>query len=105
MWDDIQRRLDLLDVSLREIGKRGAEYAEAEAEYRTALASKILSLRDDGFPVTITADVARGTREIAALKLKRDCAEALYKAAQEAVNVYKLQIRILETQFNREWNG
>lgn len=105
LWTEIQRRLDLLDVALREIGKRGAEYAEAEAEYRAALSSKILELRADGMPVTITPDVARGTQHIAKLKLDRDCKEALYKAALESVNVYKLQIKVLETQLDREYRG
>ena len=105
IWTDIQRRLDLLDVSLREIGKRGADYANAEAEYRSALSEKILELRSDGMPVTITSDVARGTPKIAKLRLDRDCKEALYKASLEAVQVYKLQIKVLEAQMNREYNS
>lgn len=105
LWTDIQRRLDLLDVSLREVGKRGREYAEAEADYRSALSAKILELRADNMPVTICPDVARGTQHIAMLKMDRDCKEALYKAALESVNVYKLQIKVLEAQMQREWNN
>ena len=105
LWSEIQRCLDLLDVALREIGKRGAEYANAEAEYRSALATKILELREEGLPVTITPDVARGTHHIAMLKLDRDCKEAMYKAALEAINTYKLKIRILEAQLQREWGN
>lgn len=105
LWTDIQRRLDLLDVALREIGKRGREFAEAEEKYRAALATKILELRADNMPVTITPDVARGTQHIASLKMDRDCKEALYKASLESVNVYKLQIKVLEAQMQREWNN
>nr|DAV56307.1 MAG TPA: hypothetical protein [Caudoviricetes sp.] len=105
LWTDIQRRLDLLDVSLKEVGKRGAEYAQAEADYRAALAKKILELRADGMPVTITPDIARGTKHIASLKLDRDCKEALYKAALESINVYKLQIKVLEAQMDREYRS
>lgn len=65
LWNQIQYRLDMLDSALREVGVRGREYAEAESAYKQALATKILELRADKMPVTITPDIARGTREIA----------------------------------------
>ena len=41
---------------------------------------------------------------IAGLKFQRDVAETAYKAAMEAINVYKLNIKVLEEQIQREWN-
>ena len=105
IWSEIQKRFDHLDFALKEVGNRGTTFAEAESEYRQALATKILELRADGIPVTITPDIARGTREIALLKMERDCAESLYKAALESINVNKLRIKILEAQMAREWNN
>lgn len=105
IWSEIQKRFDHLDFALKEIGARGTKFAEAESEYRQALATKMLELRADGTPVTITPDIARGTREIALLKMERDCAESLYKAALESINVNKLRIKILEAQMQREWNN
>lgn len=105
LWSEIQKRFEHLDYALKEVGVRGRAYAEAESAYRQALATKILELRADGMPVTITPDVARGTKEIAALKLERDCAKALFDAAQESIQVNKLRIRILESQMQREWNS
>lgn len=105
LWTDIKRRLDLLDIALREVKERGREYATAEMEYRTALAETILQLKAKGTAATITPDIARGTRHVANLRLDRDCKEALYKAALEAINTYKLQIRVLESQLEREWRG
>ena len=105
IWSEIQLRFDHLDYALKEVGGRGAVFAEAESNYRQALALRILELREEGLPVTITPDVARGTEEIALLKKKRDCAEALYKAAAESINVNKLRIKILEAQMQREWNN
>lgn len=101
---EIQSRMKTLDVALKEYGKRGKEYAEAERQYRSALAQKILQERDKNTPVTIISDVCRGSAEIADLKFKRDVAEVLYKSAQEALNCYKLQIRVIENQIEREWN-
>jgi hypothetical protein len=69
------------------------------------LATKLLELRDLGHPVTIIGDIARGNRDIAELRLKRDIAETEYNVALEFINVTKLQIRILENQIGREWGN
>ena len=47
--------------------------------------------------------IAKGESEIAKLRMERDIAESLYKSCQEAINGYKVQIRILEGQLQREW--
>jgi len=102
---EMQTRMKTLDAALRQIGKRGGEYAQKEHDYRVALASKMLLERDKGMPATILSDICRGSAEIAQKKLERDIAESLYKAALEACNVYKLQIRVLENQIEREWGN
>lgn len=103
--NEIGERIKTLDAALKAFGKRGQEYAAAERDYRVALSKKILTERDKGTPVTIIGDVCRGSAEIANLRFKRDVAEVMYKSAMEAVNVYKLNIRILENQLDREWNS
>lgn len=103
--NEIGDKTRLLDAAIAQIGKRGQAYAEAEREYKIALATSILEERDNGMPVTIVETVCKGKREIANLRCKRDCAEAVYKAALEAVNSYKLQIRILDAQLSREWGN
>ena len=95
----------LLDIALKQIGKRGKKYAEKEANYRSELSKAMLLEREAGMPATILSDVCRGKDDIALLKLERDIAEAKYKAALEAVNVYKLRIKSLEAQIEREWRG
>lgn len=106
LWQEIQHRLDLLDEAVKAIRFRGKDYAEAEAAYRSKLATQILHLRDEeGYPVTLVPDLARGNPEVAQLKVERDCAESLYKSALEAINVNKLRIKVLEAQHDREWRG
>lgn len=102
---DLQSKVQLLDKALQQLGKRGRDYAEAEREYRVALAKKIAAERDKGTPVTIISDVCRGSREIANAKFQRDTAEVVYKSALEAINVYKLQLKLLENQIDREFRG
>lgn len=93
----------LLDKAVTQLGIRGRNYAQAEHDYKVALSKRILEHRAEGMPVTIISDVCRGEPEIARLRLERDIAEVVYKSALEAINSYKLQIRILDAQVEREW--
>ena len=85
-------------------GSQTKNYADAEKNYKIALAKKILLERERGTPVTIISDVCRGNPEIAQLRFARDVAEVTYKAALEAINVYKIEVNILREQADREWN-
>ena len=105
LMNELWGKVSLLDSALKQLGVRGREYAQAEQDYRIALAQKILIERDKGTPVTIISDICRGDREIAKKKLDRDCKETGYKAALEAINVYKIQIKTLESTIEREWRG
>lgn len=105
LYLQLQSRVALLDSAMKQIALRGRKFAEAEHDYRVALAQKILVERDKGTPVTIISDLCRGDREVARLKFDRDCAESTYKAGLEACNVQKLQLRLLENQIDREYRG
>ena len=105
LMQELESKFAMLDAALGQLGKRGRTRAQAERDYRVALAQKILIERDKGTPVTIISDICRGYAEIAAKKFARDCADTNYDAAKEAINTYKLQIRILENQIDREWRG
>jgi hypothetical protein len=94
----------LLERSLGELGKRGRVMAEAEKEYRIALKKKMAEYRTNGYPVTIMGDMCRGDEEVARLKFERDIAEVDYQANMEAINVFKLSVRTLENQIDREWS-
>ncbi len=101
--NEIGLKCQLLDVAITQLKKRGIELAKAEREYKVALAKRILDEREKGTPVTIIGDLCRGSREIAELRFKRDCAKTVYESAQEAINGYKLQIRMMDSQVSREW--
>lgn len=105
LMDKMSSLTALLDEAVRQYGKRGTTFAHAEQDYRIALRQEILKLRSDGTPVTLVPDLARGDAKIAKLKFDRDVAETVYKAAQEAIQSYKLQIRITESQIEREWGN
>lgn len=96
---------DLLTGELDASRRAGCQLAENESQYRQALRVAILHERDHGVPVTIIGDVCRGEEEIADLKRARDCAEALYKASCEAINVYKLRLRMVNAEIERTWHS
>lgn len=102
---ELQEKLRLLDAALATYGTRGRAYAEAERDYRVELRKLILTERVNKTPTSIIGDVCRGDPTIAEMKFQRDVAEATYKSAIEAINIYKLQIRVLENQIEREWKN
>lgn len=102
---EIGQKCALLDEAVRQLSKRGQAYADAERDYRIELAKKILDERSKGTPVTIITDICKGDPTIATMRFKRDCAEVVYKSALEAINSYKLQIRLMDNQLSREWSN
>lgn len=100
---DLQNKLTMLNKAIDTLAKNGQKLAQAERDYRMALASEMMVKRSEGLPVTLIGDVCRGERTIAELKFKRDTAQAVYDANNEAINVWKLESRVLENQISREW--
>ena len=62
---------NLLTSALSEYKKRGQDYAKAYKNYRVKVAQKLLELKAEGMPVTISYDIARGDEEVANAKDKR----------------------------------
>lgn len=100
---EIGAKSAMLDAAVKQLGVRGRAYAQAERDYKVALAEKIIREREKGTPVTIISDICKGDTEIARLRFERDCAEVVYKSAMEAIQSIKLQIRIIDAQIEREW--
>jgi hypothetical protein len=93
----------LLTSALKEFKTRGRDYAIAYKNYRIKVAQKLLQLKAEGMPVTIAYDIARGDEEVAKAKEQEIITETLYKSCQEAINTYKLQIKILQEQMNKDY--
>lgn len=105
MWQEIEQAMEDLQKCLEEYKKYSNDYAKKEYLYRTALSKRLVALRAAGEKVTHLADIARGEKEIAKLRFDRDIAEGLKKSSEEGINYYKLKIRVLEGQLNREWGA
>ena len=105
MWEEIVKYNNLLETAVSEMKTRSKRLAETEYYYRMALSKRLTELRAKGQAVTHLADIARGEPEIAKLRYERDIAKGLYDSSQEAINMYKRRIRVLENQYSREWGA
>lgn len=94
-----------LTSALAEYKSRGKAYAKAYKNYRILLSQELLRLKAEGMPVTIAYDIARGKEEVANAKEQEIICECLYKSCQEAINSYKLQIKVLQEQINKEYTN
>jgi hypothetical protein len=100
---EIQAKARQLDMSVRTLRKSGTDYAQAEMDYKKLLRVECLKLKDQGMAIGMITLTCYGIPSVAEARFRRDCAEAVYKANQEAINSIKLQLRLLEGQINREW--
>ena len=106
LYDEIMSKNNELTQSIKMLRQNGIKLAEAERDYKIKLRQEALKLREDKkLPVTLIAQIIYGVPEVADLRFKRDVAEAMYNANQEHINTTKLQIRILESQLDREWHS
>lgn len=103
LFDELQAKVKQLDASVRQLRTSGTDYAEAERAYKILLRSECLKLRDEGMAIGLIDKTCYGLQNVADARFKRDVAEAVYKANMEAINSLKLQLRLIESQINREW--
>ena len=99
-----KRRKDL-DRALLLAKERGIALAEAEKIYRIEKRKAFLQAQHNGIRATLIRDYVNGDEKISELRYRRDVAKTLYDNAVEAINVYKLDCRLIENQIARDWNA
>ena len=103
LYQELKQKTKWLDYSIKTLRKSGTEFAEAERDYKVLLRQECLKLRDEGMAIGMIDKTCYGIPNVADARFKRDVAEAVYKANQEAINSIKLQMRLIESQISREW--
>lgn len=105
---DLMQQLEALKDDLRQsvrlLRPNGKALAKAERDYKVRLRQEALKLRAEDMPVTLIQQIVYGIEDVADLRYKRDVAQTTYEANKEAINTFKLYIRILESQIQREWS-
>lgn len=103
LYNDLQAKLDQLSASLKKLRQTGSEYAKTERDYKILLRQEVLKLRNEGEAIGVIQLTCYGIPSVAEARFKRDVSEAIYRANQEAINTLKLEIRLIESQLQREY--
>ena len=105
LYNELQQKIRELEISIRQLRTSGTDYAEAERDYKILLRQEVLKLRDEGQAIGVITLTCYGIPSVAEARFKRDTAEAIYKANLAAINSIKLQLRLLESQIQREYGS
>lgn len=105
LYAELQAKTKQLEVSIKSLRKSGTDYAEAERDYKILLRTECLKLRDDGYAIGMIDKTCYGIPSVAAARFRRDVARTVYTANLEAINAIKLQMRLIESQIQREWGA
>ena len=105
LLNEINLKTEELRISLKKLRETGSNYAKAERDYKILLRQEVLKLRDEGQAIGVNTLTCYGIPSVAEKRFQRDVALTIYEANKEAINTLKLQIRLLESQLQREWNN
>lgn len=103
--NELQVKINQLEVSLKELRKSGTNYARAERDYKILLRQECLKLRDEGMAIGMIDKTCYGIPSVAEARFQKDVAQTIYQANLEAINTLKLQLRLIENQISREFGS
>lgn len=105
LYSELQNKTRQLEISIKTLRNNGTAYAEAERDYKMLLRVECLKLRDEGMAIGMIDKTCYGIPSVAEARFKRDVCETVYKANLEAIQSIKLQMRLIESQLQREWGA
>ncbi len=89
--------------AIDQLAADGVAMACAQEKYRVALAAKTYELREaDKMPVSLVNDLARGSREVAALKRESVRAETMYEATRQRIIQRRREAETIREMIARE---
>lgn len=105
LYNELQDKTKQLDVAIRQLRKSATEYAEADRRYYITKTEQCIKLKEAGNPVTYISLIIKGIKIVAEERFKMIIAEELLNANKEAIYSLKLQMKLLESQIEREWSA
>ena len=78
---DASRRQEATEATLKEAYR---DYARVQEAYSRKLAEEVTDLRSMGVAATVCLELGRGSKDVANLRMKRDIAEGVKAAAEQA---------------------
>jgi hypothetical protein len=101
--NELFSKTKMLTPAIKRLAEEGERYAAAERDYKIKLRQEALRLREGEMAIGMIDKTVYGIPEVANLRFERDVAESLYKTALEYLNTLKLEIRVIQTQLEKEW--
>lgn len=105
LYEELQSKTRQLDASIKQLRKNGTEYAQKERDYKVLLRTECLKLKEEGMAIGMIDKTCYGIPSVAEARFQRDIAKVVYEANQEAIQAIKLQMRLIESQIQREWGA
>lgn len=103
IWVRVHEALRLINLAIAEAKERGRKMVLAEAAYYSAKATESFNLLEAGYANTFIQQVIKGRPSVVKAMSEYHQAEVEYKNANEAINAYKLALRVLENEQQREY--
>lgn len=100
---ELQAKIKQLEKAVQDLRINGTELAKAERDYKILLRQECMKLRDEGMAIGMIDKVCYGIPSVAEARFKRDIAQTTYNANQDFINSIKLQLRLIESQIQREY--
>lgn len=105
LYQELRAKMRQAEASLKALKQNGIEKARTEQEYQVKKRQEYLKRKDNGEAVTMINETIKGVQDVAEARFNRDVAEVVYDANISAINLLKLEMRIIEEQINREWGA
>lgn len=103
LWSEISNRILELRDEINECERLGIDWANAENEYQKAKHIRAYELKDEGMAATMISIVLKGDPFVSEKLRERDSYSVLYESSKSRINAIKLEMRIFESQLQREW--
>ena len=103
LYEELMAKIKQLESSVKQLRALGTSYAAMEKDSKVLLRQEVLKMRDAGMAVGVIELTCYGIPSVAEARFKRDTALTVYEACKEAIQSLKLQIRIIESQIQREY--
>lgn len=103
LYSELQSLTKQLQLTIKSLRKTAQEYAEADRSYYITKTEELVKMRERGEPVTYISQAIKGVKPVANARMKMIIAEAMYEANKEAIYSIKLQMKLIESQIQREY--
>ena len=103
MWNELQKTLNLLDLTIEESLHYGLKMSAAQAKYYSVKDLRVRELMDDGKSATAIELIIKGEKDVNDALQEYFDSKVEYDNSREAINALKLRVRVQEAQIEREW--